>query len=148
MHANNILHLETTKKGSALLFVMLITGSLLSATMSYWCNGSRNYELMIERMHYEQRFRLTEGALNYGVAYANHNFDDLQKIHEYSIDLNEYAHLLDDAYNVQLIFLSQKESVLIKATTYINQKKVCCMQCRLEKGDTDSFVGSGWKIGE
>ena len=148
MNANNTLHLETTKKGSALLFVMLTTGGVLSVTMSYWCIGSRSYELMIERMRYEQRFRLTEGALNYGVAYANHNFDDLQKMHEYTIDLDEYAQMLDDRYRVQLIFFSQKKSVLIKVTTYDHREKVCCMQCRIQKGDTDSFEVVGWKIGE
>lgn len=148
MNANNILHLETTKKGSALLFVMLITGCLLSTTMSYWCSGLRSYELMIERIRYEQRFRLTEGALNYGIAYAKHNFDDLKKRYDYTIDLNEYACLLDDIYGAQLIFLSQKKSVLIKATTYAYHEKVCCIQCRVQKGDTGSFGVSGWKIGE
>ncbi len=148
MNANSILHLETTKKGSVLLFVMLITGCLLSTTMGYWYSGSRNYELMIERMRYEQHFRLTEGALNCGVAYACHHFNELQKKHEYSVDLNEYAQLLGDTYRAQLTFLSQRKSVLIKAATYVHKEKVCCMQCRLQKGDTDAFAVSGWKIGE
>jgi len=114
--------------------------------MSYWCIGSRNYELVLERMLYEQRFRLTEGALNYGIAYGRHYFNELQKKHEHMIDLDEYAQILDARYRIQLIFLSQKKSILIKAIAYDNLEKMCCLQCKIQRKNTNSFEIAEWAI--
>ena len=115
VNVHTISQYKTAKNGSTLLFVVLITGCLITIVISCWHAGALRQDLITDRMRYEQRFRITQGALNYGIAYAQSCFDELLKTYEKSIDLNEYAQLLDDKYAAQVIFFSQKQSVLIKA---------------------------------
>ena len=88
VNAHTISQYKTAKSGSTLLFVVLITGCLITIIISCWHAGALRQDLITDRMRYEQRFRITQGALNYGITYAQRCFDELLKTHEKTIDLS------------------------------------------------------------
>jgi len=146
MSAHSISKLEMGKEGSTVLLVLLITGCLLSSSIGFWQSSIRSYELTFERIQYEQRFRLTEGALLFGISYAKKKSGLLKKEYEIDLSLDEYAQLLADVYTVQLKFIVQKESIRIIATTYDQGERVCRLGCRLEKSTGDVWTVCDWQL--
>jgi len=141
------LQYKTLKKGSTLLFVLLVSSGLMISAVSYWYASTLRQSLMADRIRYEQYFRMAQGALNYGILYAHNHFSELSSSQDKSIDLSQYARLLDDHYTARVVFFGKKQSVLVKAYVCYDQDIVLCIQCCVGQNAGRQVV-SEWKIGD
>lgn len=143
---SNIFRLETAREGSALLFVVIVTASMFVLIHGYYSKHVLQQDVITSRIQYEQHFRLTEGALRYGISYAKKHYNDLMRMHEYHMQLNEYVQLAGSNYTLDLDFYTQKDAVLIKVQLYLYNQILFQMQCRVVNKQ-DCMHVADWKIG-
>lgn len=130
-----MLHLEihNKKEGSTVLYILMITGCLIPVMYGYWQMAVMYSMLMQDRIKEEQRFWLIDGAMQYGIAYAQHHFDTLIQ-HKRTISLNMYAHLLDKKYTLHVLFSPITETCIqSKAELFYNNVLVYTISCMMHK---------------
>jgi len=64
--------------GSTILIVVLVISAIVICTTITWQGSAFLENLVLKRQKYEQKYRFTEGLLNYGIAFCKQNYDMIQ----------------------------------------------------------------------
>jgi len=126
------------KKGSALLLVILITSAIVICSTIVWQGTAFLSDLVLKRQEYEQKYRFTEGVLNYGIAFCKCNYDAIQKAvtkgeKTFTITLEADKISPHQIYMGKIYVEVQDKSIELKAVLVDNAKEIFSVGCNLSK---------------
>ncbi len=128
------------KQGSCCLAVIMAM-ALIGAVYFAYCHSTnffvRYVQASIKSATHEE---LTKGVLNYGIAYAAKNFDQMAKN-----DTVMHEQFLFDQQGAHLEWRPNKESVEIIAVLSSQGQEVCGMTCRVNKNEEQKLIIRGFQ---
>lgn len=137
--------MHRNQNGSVMLIAIAVISSLLAGSMIIWYNHALLYDIAIEKEAYEKRLRLTEGALNIGIAYGKKNIKKLLPIRSkteknktkkgvkpVTIHLGAWP-AGTRAYQAAIIIVPEDELLRIHALLNQKAKKIFGLRCYLSK---------------
>lgn len=138
--------------GAALLIVLAMLGLVSSMIMHVWFITSLQYDIMIQRKLWYEKFYTTEMVLNVALVNLSKQFDQLLRhVHSSKKSISiDYSHLLksskNDGVSKQAHVLIQahamhKDVLLIKAQLLDDKICSCLLACILKKVEMQQHQG-------
>lgn len=128
--------LRINQSGSSIIMVLVIMTILSMVAMAALKSSLFVADFAQQCIASEQRFCVAQGLLNYGVAIAKVNFDEIVK-HA------EPAEIEIDGGTITLT--PSKESIAIDARAYESGKPVRVLNCHISKNENTSFMIWGFQ---
>ena len=147
-----------TKSGSAILIVVLVMSAVMIVCLNMWRATALTTDLACKRQEREQRFRIAEGVLNYGIALCKERFESLKilaKAGEKTIELDvgKWEVKGQPPYNGRLEVLLKGKTVQLTASIIAEATCAFAVGCNLEqktigkgKNAVNYFQVSNWKL--
>lgn len=136
------------RKGSTLLFVLLITSMIMSFSYIFWQRSTLYVQCMYERMRYEQHICLLDGAVRYGIIYTQHKYDVLIDSTGRELNLDSYAQLMGPEYHliIRLSPVLADRSIELCAQLYHNTDLVRTIRCTVTQFPDRKVAIDEWQI--
>ncbi len=145
-------------EGSTILLVVFVMSTIIICCSTIWHSTSFLSDMAIQRQKYEQRYRIAEGILKFGIAFCKDTYKNIKKLkskgkNKFEIDAGFWK--IDDTigYNGK-VFVTIKDDLCLQAVLLDDKKEVFRVGCTLSKSDNkdnkvklnDTFIIHGWKI--
>jgi len=159
--------LNRCRSGSAVLIVVLTLSMIMLSCFNLWRHTALNMDMVLKRQEREQKYRITEGVLHYGIALCKNHFKKIDKRHKKKkIELRVGMWRLKGhpPYGGKLIITPHENMTHLEASLRVlrsfsekgmaKNSSVFAMSCSLErktaaKGSVtkkDIFVIHNWKV--
>ena len=141
------------RPGSAVLIVVLVLSVIMLSTFNLWRQTALNMDMVLKRQTWEQKHRIVEGVLHYGIAFCKNNFKTLGK-KKIELHVSTWQLKGHPTYVGNLLITPQDTTISLHASLITKQRSVFVMSCSLErkkvaKGSMNEkkiFVIHDWKV--
>jgi len=150
--------IESTKSGSAILMVVLVMSAVIVVCLNMWRATALTTDLVFKRQEREQKFRIAEGVLHYGIALCKERFESLKKLAKagqelVELDVGRWTVAGHSSYQGKLEVLLKGDTVQLNASIIAESACAFGIGCQLQQKTAGSgkdsvayFVISNWKL--
>jgi hypothetical protein len=151
------------KRGSTIIILLFVVSALTIMLTAALRNAAYSFDVSLQQMRYEQQRWITEGILNYGIAYVKTNFKELSSLHLSTPSGlagfgGHRAEPLTESfkdYEGTLKVIPENDNVILIAQLKKDRQVVMSIQCQCnltfedkEKKSLKNISISGWRIDE
>lgn len=145
--------LNRCRPGSAVLIVVLVLSVIMLSTFNLWRQTALTMDMVLKRQTWEQKYRVVEGVLHYGVAFCKNHFETIGK-KKIELSVGTWQLKGHPPYVGNLLITPQDAIISLRASLVTNKRAVFVMSCSLErkkvaKGSINKkkiFVIHDWKV--
>jgi len=147
--------LNRCRSGSAVLIVVLVLSMIMLSCFNLWRHTALNMDMVLKRQEREQKYRITEGVLYYGISLCKDQFKTIGKRKKkIELPVGTWRLKSHPPYVGKLIITPHDKTIHLKAFLIEKKSSVFAMSCSLErktaaKGSVskkDVFVIHNWKV--
>ena len=145
-------------EGSAILIVMLFMSMLSIFCLSFWQSSALFHDISLQRLTYEQRYRVAEGGINNTLVFCRKHFGEIVQA----------CRQTGKTYHIEMGLCKLAKNIVYKNTISVscfsgalhvqsvlhdqNNKDLFCVSCDLiksiENDKKEIFFVKHWNIGE
>jgi len=149
--------LNRCRSGSAVLIVVLVLSVIMLSCINLWRHTALNMDMVLKRQEREQKYRITEGVLHYGIGLCKNQFKKIGKRgkkKKIELQVGTWRLKSHPPYVGKLIITPDDNTIHLKAFLMDKKSSVFAMSCSLKRktaakesvSKSDVFVIHNWKV--
>ena len=145
--------LKQCRPGSAVLIVVLVLSVIMLSTFNLWRQTALTMDMILKRQTWEQKHRIVEGVLHYGIAFCKNHFETIDK-KKIELHVGTWQLKGHPLYVGNLLITPHDATISLRASLITNKRSVFVMSCSLERrkvvkegmNKKKFFVIHDWKV--